>query len=144
MDIVRVRRDIEICLALKKQGAIRDMDWNLEGMDNWLAIYGAFKLPAGEFNFPDGNIKLPIPANLYDQKRDGKFQFYKDIYIDEKLRRIVKGREHHIERMIPNHDNREKGKGWSYLCIIPLDVGAETDIRSLLPIVQGWIINNGR
>lgn len=142
MDVVRVRRDIEICLALKKQGAIRDVDWNLERVDNWITIFGAFKLPAGEFNFPDGNIKLPIPANLYDQKRDGKFQFYRDIFIDEKLRRIVGGRELPIERQFPYGNSKKNG--WAYLCVKPLDVGPEIDIRSVLPIVQRWIINNGR
>jgi len=140
MDIRRLRRDLEILLELEKQGAIRGVDWNLDGVDDWIIIYGAFKLP-NDFNLPDVNIKLPIPEDLYEF-RGGKFQFYTTVFIDSKLRRRSKnGRWRKINRQIDTLGEMEKG--WSFLCVIPRPVVEDVDVRSVFPIVQRWLINKG-
>jgi len=143
MDVIRLRKDVQIVVDLDKQGAIRGADWSVDGKDNWIIMYGGAKLPPGKFNFPDVNIKLPIPANLYDPMGGGKFHFYRTIFIDSRLRRNVGGKLRPIARQMPNMNATEAGKGWSFLCVYPHAVREEADIRALIPIVQRWIMGNG-
>lgn len=140
MDFIRLRKDLKILTNLKKQGVIRDVDWRIDGIYDFLSIFGAGKLPPEKFNLPDFNIKLPIPANLYDPKGDRKFYFYRTIFIDAKLRRRVGTKWVPIARQLPNMNKREAGKGWAFLCVYPHDVREDTDIRALLPLVQRWIL----
>lgn len=141
MDKHRLLRDLKIPAALKSQGVIRDYDYNIDGRDDWIAIFGAFPVPAGRFNYPDVNIKLPIPANLYDPSSKDRFYFYDVIFIDSKLR--VKGKHggwepvpRQILRMYPD----EERKGWSLLCVIPHDAWADTDLRSVIALAQAFLL----
>ena len=140
MDIQRLRRDIEILLAMKKQGAIRDVDWNVDGIDDWIIIYGAAKLPKHKFNYPDFNLKLPIPANLYEPTGNGRFHFYRTIFIDSSLRKRERNKWKPIARQHLNGDKKQAGLGWAFLCVHPNNVGKDTDIRSLAPIIQRFIL----
>lgn len=144
MEIDKLARDLKILLDLKRKGAIRDVDWNLDGLDNWIIIFGAAKLPPGEFNLPDMNIKLPVPANLYEPSSRDRYHFYSTIFIDSKLRRKSRRSWEPIARQFPDMYPEEKGKGWSFLCVFPADCHESTDVRSILPVAANWIITNGK
>jgi len=140
MDQRRLVKDLRILRDLKLQRVIGDYDYNVDGKDNWIIIYG-IPLPKDKFNYPDFNMKLPIPENLYEADGDGRFQFYSTIFIDAALRRKSQHGYEHIARQIPRDDGEQK-KGWSFLCVIPHSIGPEGDIRSVLPIIQSWIITD--
>jgi len=139
----KLRWDLELLLALKRQGVIRDFDYSVNGIDNWVAIFGAFPLPADKFSYPDANIKLPIPDDLYEPSSNGKLHWYGVIFIDAKLRRRAGKKWMPIARQLPHMNERESKKGWSFLCVIPHDASEYTDIRAILPIIQDFILTNG-
>lgn len=143
MDIRRVRRDLEILTGLKRAGAIRGVDWSPEPADPWIIVLGAFKLPAGRFNLPDCNLKLPLPVNLYDRLpgRPERHAFYSAIFLDETLRqRGPRGGWEPLRRQFAP-DGRHAGKGWAFLCVYPQAVGADADIRALFPVIQRFLFN---
>ena len=143
MDITRLQKDINILISLKRQGVIRDVDWSIGSADEWITIFGAFPLPAGEFSYPDVNLKLPIPADLYEPSSRNKFHYYGTIFVDRRLRRKVGRKWAPIARQYPGENRKEARRGWSFLCIFPRDVREGTDIRAILPIVQRFILANG-
>src|SRR5437899_876045 len=114
MDLGRIRRDLNLLVELRRQGEIRGVDWSPDPRDPWIIVLGAFRLPAGRFNLPDCNLKLPLPANLYDRVaglRD-TYAFYSAIFIDDRLRRrSADGRWDPIPRQY-RPDGAETGKGW--------------------------------
>jgi len=142
MDNNKLGNDIQILQSLKGQGAIKDVDWNIDGVDNWIIIYGAAKLPERRFSYSDFNLKLPIPADLYEPKGGGKYGYYGYLLIDSDLRVKVGNEWRPIARQFPDMNSKEAAKGWSFLCLYPHDVDEGTDIRALIPIVQEWIISS--
>ena len=144
MDIDRVKQDLEILLALKRQGAIKDVDWNIDGKDNWIIVYGAFPIPREGFNLPDVNIKLVIPGNLYEPVSKERYHFYDTIFIDSKLRRKDRNGWEPIARQMAKMYPKEEAKGWNYLCVFAKYCRENTDVKAVLPIIQRFIITNGR
>lgn len=143
MDVRRVRKDLEILRALERDGMVRGVDWSPDPRDPWIIVFGAFKLPAGRFNLPDCNLKLPLPINLYDRVpgRAEKHAFYSAIFIDEKLRRGGAGEHWEPIRRQFAADRAQAGKGWAFLCVYPAPVGPDADIRALFPVVQRFLFN---
>ncbi len=143
MNIDRLRWDLKLLEALKRQGVIRDYDYSVKGVAKWLNIFGAFQLPLGKFNYPDVNLKLPIPDNIYEPSSKGRFHFYDVILIDSKLR--IRGRNgwEHIQRQIKNMYPEEEKKQWSLLCVIPHDAFEDTDLRSIIALTQDFVLRNG-
>ena len=136
----RLKKDLsEILPSLKRDKAIRDYDFNIDGLDDWIILYG-IPLPPGKFNYPDFNMKLPIPAMLYQPSGNGRYHFYSTIFIDEGLRRKTLTGYKPIDRQIHGMYPEEKKKSWSYLCIIPQDVGPNETLASVVAVAQRWII----
>ncbi len=141
MNTARVRQDLRTLQDLGRQGEIRGVDWSPNPHDPWIVIFGAFRLPAERFNFPDCNLKLPLPISLYDPVPGGRYTFYSTIFIDEKLReRAPSGAWQRLRRQFVYNGN-EAGKGWAFLCVYPHAVGRDTDIRALFPVVQRFLFN---
>jgi hypothetical protein len=143
MNVERVRRDLRILTDLVRQGEIRGVDWSPDPRDPWIIVLGAFRLPAGRFNLPDCNLKLPLPANLYDRLPGPRerYAFYSPIFIDERLRRRGPGGGWEPIPRQYRPEGAEAGKGWAFLCVQPGAVGQETDIRAVFPIVQRFLFN---
>ena len=143
MNVSRVRRDLSILLELRHGGEIRGVDWSPDARDPWIIVHGAFQLPPDRFNLPNCNLKLPLPANVYDRLPGfrERYAFYSAIFIDDRLRRRGPGGGWEPIPRQYRPDGAEAGKGWAFLCVQPGAVGQETDIRAVFPIVQRFMFN---
>ena len=143
MDITRLRNDLRLLTKYKQLGLIRDVDWNIDGLDNWITIFGALKLPQEIFNLTELNIKLPVPASLYEPTSKGRYSFYNVILVDSKIRTRTQNGWETIARQFNHMYPDEVRRGWNFLCVLPHDVRKENDIRSIFPLLQLWSLENG-
>ena len=144
MDVRRLRNDLRILIELQRKGLITGVDWKIDGgLDNWIIIYGAMKLPQDIFNLEELNIKLPVSMSLYEPTSRGRFSFYNVILVDSKLRRKTRNGWDPIARQFGNMYPDEARRGWNFVCIYPRDCRGETDVRAIFGLIQKWAIDNG-
>ncbi|MCA9442782.1 MAG: hypothetical protein KC964_18405 [Candidatus Omnitrophica bacterium] len=145
MDDPRVNLD----LILIQQGYHEDGTWTWDefGHPNFIKIRGAFKLTEGRFNLDYCNLLSPVPTNIYDLAGNGRFHFYKYVYVDEALRirsnflgwrRINRGYDHNLHA----YDNLPMENGWQWICYENRFCGAKDNILSLIYSVQGFLYND--
>ena len=146
MDKQRINQD----LILLQNGDYREATWtyNEFGVPNFLRIFGAFALPEERFNLPDCNLLVPVPSNLYDPNRKGKFHFYKYVYVDERLRirrpllrwrRIQRGYSHNVYNL---NEEIPPRSGWQWICVMTPTCGVGDSIETFIAQVQTYLNND--
>lgn len=144
MDIVRVKKDLEVILPdyqrkLQKQGrpAWKRHTWRVNTDGSFEVLLEGYPLPP---NARPDRVSLRIEGRkcLYDPAGPGQYHFFRNVWLSKPVEVLIPGtRQYGPLPRLHSQDPTE----WYYLCVHPGTVDAEGNIVNFLRILELFVSN---